>query len=158
MSLCHRSAQAAACPASSADQPVAAACWEAEIADCSGDIDVSAVSIPTNFVNSYDVPRRASKVSFRLAVRFCAVVPADTELGWTAVLKVEATAPSDPVAVRKATSIVDEPATAPPPVWVIRRAPAPSMTSVTVADPFQRGVTVNLTAPTCGRLRAASTS
>src|SRR5689334_1325184 len=123
MSLFHRSAHAAACPASSADQPVAAACWEAEIADCSGAGDVSAVSTPTNFVNSYDVHLRASKVNSWLAVRSCAFRPADTDLGWTAVLTVEATAPSVPVAVRKETSIVDEFATAPPPVWVSRRAP-----------------------------------
>ena len=158
MSLFHRSAQAEACPASTADQPVLAAAWDAEIADCSGADDVSAVSTPTNFANSYDAPLRASKVISWLAVRFCAVPADESDFGGTAVLNVEATAPSLPVVVRKATSTVRAPVTAPPPVWVTLRAPAPSITSVTVAGPFHRGVIVSFTAPTCGRSRAASTS
>ena len=55
------------------------------------------MSTPTNFVNSYDVPLRASKVIAWLAVRFCAVAVAETDFGGTAVLSVEATAPSVPV-------------------------------------------------------------
>src|SRR5215207_7093217 len=158
MSLFHRSAQAEACPASTAAQPALAAPWDAEIADCSGAGDVSAVSTPTNLVNSYDVPLRASKVSAWLAVRFCAVPVADDDFGGTAVLKVDATAPWVPVVVRNATSTVRAPETAPPPVCVTLRAPAPSITSVTIAGPFHRGVTVSFTAPTCGRSRTASTS
>src|SRR5689334_2113768 len=126
MSLCHSCAHADACPASSAAQPVAAARWDAEIAEGSGVGDVSAVSTPTNFVNAYAVPRRASKVISRLTVRFCAALVGGADLGSTVVLRVDATAPSVPVAVRNATSIVDEFGTAPPPVWVTRRAPAPS--------------------------------
>ena len=43
------------------------------MADCAGVEEVSAVSTPTNFVNSYELPLRASNVSAWLAVRFCAV-------------------------------------------------------------------------------------
>src|SRR5215213_11921641 len=98
--------------------------------------------MPTNFVNSYDVPLRASNESACWAVRFWAVAVLLDAFGATAVARVEATAPSLPVAVRNATSTVRAAPTAPPPVWLIRRAPAPSMTSVTVADPLHRGVTV----------------
>jgi hypothetical protein len=83
---------------------------------------------------------------------------AEADFGGTAVLNVDATAPSVPVVVRKATSTVPAFATAPPPIWVTLRAPAPSITSVTVVGPFHRGVTVSFTAPTCGRSRAAITS
>ena len=76
----------------------------------------------------------------------------------TAELSVEATAPAFPVEVWKVTSTVRAPPTAPPPVWLTRRAPAPSITSVTVAGPFQCGVIVMRTAPTCGLLRAAMMS
>ena len=73
------------------------------------------MSTPTNFVNSYDVPLRASKVIAWLAVRFCAVPVAEADFGGTAVLNVDATAPPFPVVVRKATSTVararDRPAT-----------------------------------------------
>ncbi len=157
-SLFHRFDHAETCPASTEAQPALAAAWDAEIADCSGAEDVSAVSTPTNFVNSYDVPLRASKVIAWLAVRFCAVPVAEADFGGTAVLNVDATAPPVPVVVRKATSTVRAFATAPPPIWVTLRAPAPSITSVTVAGPFHRGITVSFTAPTCGRSRAAITS
>src|SRR5215210_7805351 len=133
MSLFHRSAHAAAWPENSLAQPAAAACWEAAIADCSGVGEVSAVSTPTNFVNSYDAPLRASKVSAWLAVRSRALFVAVDAVGGTAVASVDATAPAFAVLVWNATSTVFESLTAPPPVWLMRRAPAPSMTSVTVA-------------------------
>src|SRR5215213_9363467 len=158
MSLFQRSAHADAWAENSFDQPPLAAACDAAIADCSGVEEVSAVSTPTNFVNSYELPLRASKVSAWLAVRFCAAAVLVADLGCTAVARVEATAPALPVAVVNPTSTVRAPVTVPPPVWLIRRAPAPSMTSVTVAEPFQRGVTVSRTAPTCGLLRAAITS
>src|SRR3954469_798052 len=158
MSLFQRSAHADAWPENSWAQPPLAAACDAEIADCSGAEEGSAVSTPTNLVNSYDVPLRAANVTPWLAVRSCALLVDELEVGWTAVLSVEASAPALPVAVWNATSTVRAPLTAPPPVWVIRRAPAPSMTSVTVASPLHRGVTVRRTAPTCGLLRAAITS
>src|SRR4051794_610860 len=158
MSDFHRAAHAEACAAKSLDQPPLAADCEAEMADCSGVVDVSAVSTPTNFVNSYDVPLRAAKVTLWLALRFFALLVEVLEVGVTAVLSVDATAPALPVAVWNATSTVGAPLTEPPPVWLIRRAPAPSMRSVTVALPLHRGVTVRRTAPTCGLLRAAITS
>src|SRR5215212_7661176 len=132
MSLFQRSAHADAWPENSWAQPPLAAPCDAEIADCSGAEEVSAVSTPTNLVNSYDVPLRASKESAWLAVRFSAVAVLVADVGCTAVASVEATAPALPVAVWNATSTVRAPATLPPPVWLIRRAPAPSMTSVTV--------------------------
>src|SRR3954447_12493237 len=158
MSLFHRSAHADAWPENSWAQPAFAALWDAAIADCSGIDDVSAVSTPTNLVNSYAVPLRAANVIAWFALRFFALFVDEVEVGETAVLSVDATAPALPVAVLNATSTVRVPLTAPPPVWLIRRAPAPSMTSVTVASPLQCGVTVSRTAPTCGLLRAAITS
>src|SRR3954454_15401555 len=158
MSLFQRSAHADAWPENSCAQPPLAAACDAEIADCSGVEDVSAVSTPTNFVNLYDVPLLAANVTPWLALRFFALLVEELEVGWTAVLSVEATAPALPVAVWNATSTVRAPLTAPPPVWVTRRAPAPSMRSVTVVSPLHRGVTVSRTAPTCGLLRAAITS
>src|SRR3954462_4381601 len=102
MSLFQRSAHADAWPENSWAQPPLAAAWDAEIADCSGAEEVSAVSTPTNFVNSYDVPLRASNVIAWLAVRFCAAPVAEADFGGTAVLNVDATAPAVPVVVRKA--------------------------------------------------------
>src|SRR3954468_24669647 len=136
MSLFQRSAHADAWPENSWAQPPLAAACDAEIADCSGAEEVSAVSTPTNLVNSYDVPLRAANVTPWLAVRSCALLVDELEVGWTAVLTSGATAPPWPVPVLNATPTVRAPLTARPPVWVTRRARAPSMTSVTVAPPL----------------------
>src|SRR3954462_8602832 len=106
MSLFHRSAHAEAWPEKSLAQPALAACWDAEIADCSGVEEVKSVSTPTNFVNSYVLPLRASKVTAWLVVSPDALFVAEVDVGWMPVLSVEAPAPVFPVAVSKATSTV----------------------------------------------------
>src|SRR4029453_3280160 len=160
MSLCHRSAHAAAWPASKADQPCPAASWEAATADFSGLDEVRAVSTPTYLTNSYDSPERTGTASDWLALRSASPGLRLAEEAATPApgFNVEATVPAVPVvSVLKVTSTVGGPL-GPPPVWTSLRAPAPSMRSVTVAWPSQCGVTRRRTAPTCGCTRSAMTS
>src|SRR3954453_22104421 len=158
MSLCHRSDHAAAWSANTADHPLAAAFCEAVTADVFGVPDVSAVSTPTNFVSSYDVPDFTGNLTASDAVRFCAVALTSLLVALTPLPRfiVDATVPAVPsVSVAKFTSIeAGDPFTAPPPVCTNRRAPAPSITSVTVAGPFQCGTIVMCTAPTRGSARS----
>ena len=142
---------------------VAAARREAEIADCSGASDVSAVSTPTNLVNSYDVPlprvERDGPIAGTASLA-CFSVDDRRGLDARAGASVEATAPSFvPSRTEGHVRSVAEPLTS-------RHRPsgsrggrrAPSRPSVTSAAPLQCGVIVRRTAPTCGLLRAASTS
>src|SRR2546421_1399582 len=151
MSLCHRFDHAAAWSANTAAHPSAAAFCEAATADASGLPDVSAVSTPTNFVSSYDVPDFTGNLTASVAVKFCAVALMSVLVALTPLprLTVDATVPAVPsVSVAKFTSIeAGEPLIAPPPVCTNRRAPAPSITSVTGAGPFQCGAIVRRPAP-----------
>src|SRR4051794_40041553 len=115
MSLCHRSVQAAAWSANNEVHPLAAAFCEAATADDPGVPEVSAVSTPTNFVMSYDVPDLTEKATASFAVS-CVAVALTSRLGALTVLptsRVEATVPAVPnVWVAKSTLIdAGEPAT-----------------------------------------------
>src|SRR3954471_2171092 len=162
MSLFHRSAQAAEWSPNRPFQPCAAAVRDAATADASGVGEVSAVSTPTNFVSSYEPPDCTSNLTLSLVVSLFALLLALVLVGLTPLpgLSVDATVPAVPrVWVVKLTSIeAGDPDTAPPPVCTSRRAPAPSMASVTVAGPLQCGTIVMWTAPTCGLARSATIS
>src|SRR5665647_2262706 len=158
MSLCHRSDHAAAWSANTAAHPSAAAFCEAATADASGLPDVRAVSTPTNFVSSYDVPDFTGNLTASVAVRLAALAPTSLLVALTPLprLSVAASVPAVPsVSVAKFTFIeACDPLTAPPPVCTNRRAPAPSIRSVTVAGPFQCGTIVMRTAVSYTHLRA----
>jgi hypothetical protein len=107
------------------------------------------------------VPELAWNETALLADRFSASGLSFVPVGRTPApgFSVDATAPALlVVGVVKVTSTVESSFTAPPPVWTIRRAPAPSMRSVTVAPPLQCGTMVMRTAPTWGSSRSAMTS
>src|SRR5919205_85493 len=72
MSLFHRSCQAAACSENSCDHPLLAACCDADTAELSGLLEVSAVSTPTYLTNWYELPEAARKLTASLADRFAA--------------------------------------------------------------------------------------
>src|SRR3954466_5391187 len=141
MSLAHRSAHAAAWAANSGDQPCSAADWAADAAERSAFFDVRAVSTPTNLSNVYDVPASARKVTASRAVRPAALVDRDVACTAAPGRSVETTAPVVPsVCVANFTSTASElPGTAPAPVGSSRRAPAPSITPTTVAEPLPPG-------------------
>src|SRR4029079_1922504 len=116
--------------------PSAAAFCEAATADVSGAPEVSAVSTPTTFVKSYDVPDLTANVTASFAVS-CLAGALTSRLTDPTVLpglRVDATVPAVPSAWVAKFPLIEarEPATAPAPVGTSRRAPAPSMRSVTV--------------------------
>src|SRR2546423_14892169 len=133
MSLCHRSDHAAAWSANTAAHPSAAAFREAATADDSGVPDVSAVSTPTNFVSSYDVPDFTGNLTASDAVRFCAVALTSLLVALTPLPRfiVDATVPAVPsVSVAEFTSIeAGGPDNATPPVRSNHRRAAASMTA-----------------------------
>ena len=161
MSLFHRSDHALTCSPSTPLQPLVAAFCDAASADASGACEVRAVSMPTYFVKSYERPDWTEKLSASVAVRLFAV-GSNFRLGAPTPLasSVDATVPAVPsVWVAKFTSMESAPDfVAFPPVCTSRRAPSPSIVSVTVAGPLQCGTIVMWTAPTRGSARSATTS
>src|SRR3954465_15530630 len=117
MSLRQRAPHAAAGAANSADHPFAAAACDAAVAEARGSLVVSAVSTPTYFASSYDLPLCTLKLRASVAVSVCALGLSEREtpdapLGATSV---EATVPCVPIpwVANPTATVAGAPETAP---------------------------------------------